>query len=154
MIGENQAVIFKVCLMFTDRRSEDIRDLYQDIVCNLWEGWSSFDSRSAVSTWVYRVAFNTALNNQRRDSRRPELVTLDDSTCEAMTQEAHNEMVERLYALADRLKPDEKALLRLYLDKVKLRDIAEILGTTEAAVKHRIQRMKEHLIMHNREDQK
>lgn len=56
-VEECQGILFKICLMFTHRGSDDIRDLYQDIVCKLWEGWSSSIDRRAVSSWVYRVRF-------------------------------------------------------------------------------------------------
>lgn len=146
VIGDNQGALFKICLMFTDRSREDIRDLYNDMVCNLWEGWADFDGRCTVATWVYRVALNTAISKRRHDLRRPTLVTLDDEICNSLAEEAASDLAEELYRLADQLEPDEKALLRLYLDKVKLKAIAQILGTTEAAVKNRLHRIKEKLI--------
>ena len=119
MIGDNQGILFKVCLMFSDRHKDDIRDLYNDIVCALWEGWPTVKEHGSANAWLYRVAFNTAIDKLRRDSRRPLLVSLDEADCEALEQEASEELAVELYRLADRLKPDEKALLRLYLDRVK-----------------------------------
>lgn len=150
-IGQCQGTLFKVCLMFTARGSEELRDLYQEIVCRLWQGWPSFDRRSSLVTWVYRVAFNTALSWQRSQQRRVPVVDLEEAAFVQLSQEAHDSAY--LYELADRLTPDEKVLLRLYLDKVKLRKVAEILNTTEDAVKKRIQRMKQHLTQLYQEDQ-
>lgn len=151
VVEKNRGIIFKICLMFTHRESDDIRDLYQDIVCKLWEGWSSNIDRRAVSSWIYRVAFHTAIDQQRRQSIAVPLVRLDEAQCDLLVQEAEDEMVSKLYAMADRLESDEKALLRMYLDKVKLRDMALILDISQDAVKKRIQRMKEHLIKISKE---
>lgn len=150
-VEECRGILFKICLMFTHRGSDDIRDLYQDIVCKLWEGWSSDINRRAVSSWVYRVALHTAIDQQRHRSLSVPIVRLDEAQCDLLVQEAEDEMVGSLYAMADRLEPDEKALLRMYLDKVKLRDMALILGISQDAVKKRIQRMKEHLIQISKE---
>jgi len=151
MLGQYRGTLFKVCLMFADRRSEDIRDLYQEIVCRMWEGWASFDHRSKTGSWAYRVALNTALNWQRSQRHRVPVEELEEETFMLLSQEAEDSAY--LYELADRLSPDEKVLLRLYLDKVKLRDIADILNTTEDAIKKRIQRMKQHLTQLYQEDQ-
>ncbi len=151
MIEDCRGTLYKVCLMFSSRQSEDLRDLYQEVVCRLWEGWDSYDHRSSSHTWVYRVAMNTALNWQRNRQRRPILVSLDEIDGWQLAHEADS--VADLYALAEKLSADEKALLWLYLDEMKLRQIAEVLDTTEDAVKKRIQRMKQHLIMICKEEQ-
>lgn len=122
-----------------------MRDLYQEMVCKLWEAWPTYQKRSSIGTWLYRVALNVALEEHRQRKRSIVLVELEAEQWEALAEEAA-ESWGGLYEVADRLSADEKALLRLYLDKVKLREIAEILGTTEGAVKQRIMRMKQHLI--------
>ena len=151
VVEECRGILFKICLMFTRRETDDIRDLYQDIVCKLWEGWSSDINRRAVSSWVYRVALHTAIDQQRHRSLSIPIVRLDMSLCDLLAHESEDDIVGSLYAMADRLTPDEKALLRLYLDKVKLRDMALILGISQDAAKKRIQRMKEHLIQISKE---
>ena len=147
VIGANQGTLFKICLMFTDRSREDIRDLYHDILCALWEGWGTFEDRSTLNTWIYRVALNTAIDKHRRTKRQPVLISLDEGTLDSLAQAAESELVDEFYLMVDQLEPDEKALLRLYLDKVRLRDIAAILGTAEITVKRRLQRIKDRLII-------
>lgn len=150
MVAECRGTLYKVCLMFSSRQSEDLRDLYQEVVCRLWEGWGSYSHRSSSATWVYRVAMNTALNWQRSKQRRPTLVSLDALDDQQLADEADH--AADLYAMADHLTDDEKALLWLYLDGMKLRQIAEVMATTEGAVKKRIQRMKQHLIAISKEE--
>lgn len=93
---------------------------------------------------------NTALNWQRNRRRRPLLVPLDTLDDQLLASEADRS--SDLYALADHLTDNEKALLWLYLDGVKLRQIAEVTDSTEDAVKKRIQRMKQHLIDISKEE--
>lgn len=153
MIGENQGAILRICLMFSHDDRDRLQDLYQDIVCRLWEAWPTYEGRAKPSTWLYRVAWNEASDSLRSQTRKVPLLTLPPSVMEMIEQETDSDLVDRLYRLADRLSPDEKMLLRLYLDKFRLKDIAIILGITENAVKHRIQNMKKHLIEFNKEEQ-
>ena len=153
VIASHQGILFKVCLMFATPKSEELRDLYNDIVSRLWEGWPSFDYRSNESTWVYRVALNTALNQQRKERHRPTIVLVEEGTIEALCEERESDLAQELYRLAERLLPDEKALLRLYLDKKKEKEIALILGISEQAVQSRIKRMKQKLIKYRKEEE-
>lgn len=152
VIANHQGILFKVCLMFAAPKSEELRDLYNDIVCRLWEGWPSFDYRSSEGTWVYKVALNTALNQQRKERRRPTIVLVEDGAMKDLCEERENDLTQELYRLAERLQPEEKALLRLYLDKKKQKEIAEIMGISEMAVQSRFKRMKQKLIKYRMEE--
>jgi RNA polymerase sigma-70 factor (ECF subfamily) len=145
MLRRCDSTIFKVCLMFTDRDPENIKNMYQDIVCALWESWPSFKGHSKENTWVYSVAFNTAVSQVRRQSISPMFNRLNDDTYNNLAEESQNSIVERLYELTDRLSPDEKTIILLYLDRVPAREMGQTLGITEAAVNHRIERIKNKL---------
>ncbi|MBQ6157245.1 MAG: sigma-70 family RNA polymerase sigma factor [Bacteroidales bacterium] len=69
MLARCERTLFKVCLFYTDRQPDNVRDMYQDIVCNLWQAWPSFRHESKANTWVYRVALNTAV--ARRQPTHP-----------------------------------------------------------------------------------
>ena len=62
MLRRSDSTIFKICLMFTDRDPENVKDMYQDIVCSLWESWPRFRGQCKENTWVYSIAFNTAVS--------------------------------------------------------------------------------------------
>ena len=68
MLRRCSNIMFRVCYMFTDRKPESIKDLYQDIVADAWVGYGSFRNKSAETTWIYRVALNRALQNIRTAS--------------------------------------------------------------------------------------
>lgn len=152
MLRRCDSTIFRVCLMFTDRKPENIRDMYQDIVCELWESWPRFRGMSSPNTWVYRIALNTAVSQLRHRTLSPMFSSLDDAMYSTLAEEAHDGMVERLYELIDQLSDGEKALLTLYLDRKTAKEIGFTLGISEAAVNHRIGRIKQKLITLNKKE--
>ena len=65
LVEANQDIIHKICNLY-GRTEEDRRDMSQDIVCQLWKSYGRFRGESKFTTWMYRVALNTALLNVRR----------------------------------------------------------------------------------------
>ena len=145
MLRRCDSTIIKICLMFTDRCPENVKDLYQDIVCALWESWPRFRHESKENTWFYRIALNIAVSKSRHHSLSPMFSPLDDKTYNNLAEESQNHLVERLYELIDLLSPNEKAILFLYLDGITAREIGATLKISEAAVNHRIARIKDKL---------
>lgn len=145
MFRECECIVVNVCLCFTDRSHDDIRDLYQEIACTLWEAWPSYRGRSDSVTWATRVALNVAGQEIRRRKRRPHFVSMDERVLRRIADEASDEHLQRLYSLIDCLGDDDRKLLFLYLDRRPLREIAAIAGIGEDAVKQRIYRLKQKL---------
>lgn len=146
MLRHCEGTLIKVCLYFTDRSRDDFRDLYQEIACTLWEAWPTFRGESDLNSWVTRIALNVAGQEIRKRKRLPQFVELDESFYDTLADEATDLRYHRLYDLIDRLDDDdERKLLFLYLDRKRLREIAEITGTTETAVKQKLYRIKQKL---------
>ena len=104
----------KVCLVFTNRDKESIRDMYQDIACNLWEAWPSFKGECKTSTWVTRIALNVAGQEVRKRKCRPQFVVLDESSYEQLAAEACEQPSQRLHSIIDELKKeDDKRMIYL-----------------------------------------
>ena len=141
MLVSNQRTILQACLYFTDRNPESIRDLYQEIVCNLWQAWPLFRCRSEANTWVYRIAVNTAVSEMRHRARRPRLLPLEEWMYNSIAAETSGQSPD-YYRLVDALDPEDRALLYLRLERVSIRDIATAIGTTEAAVKQKLYRLR------------
>ena len=153
MLRECEGTLVKVCLYFTNRSRDDFRDLYQEIACTLWEAWPTFRGESNLNTWVTRIALNVAGQVIRRRKRLPQFVVLDESFYDILAVEATDIRYHRLYNLIDRLDDDdERKLLFLYLDRKRLREIAEITGSTEAAVKQKLYRIRQQLIEMKQQD--
>ena len=148
-ISEYESVILRVCLAFTDRRPENVRDMYQEIVYNLWKGFPAFRGDSKVSTWVYKVALNTAVSQLRRAALLPPRIILDEARLADLAEECRDEIIERLYELIDMLDTMDKSLIFMYLDKVPTRGIAAAMNMSEYAVRQRISRIKQKLVKYN-----
>ena len=151
LLKEHTGIILKVCAMYVPHRHqhseewrEEVRDLFQEIALNLCESWPQFRGQCSESTWVYRIATNVAISNLRRFATR-RIVLVDDSTLDSFEAENSDDAVERLYRRVDRLNGDERQLMTYAIGKVPLKEVAEIMGLTEDAVKHRMQRTKEKL---------
>ena len=123
------------------------RDLYQEIVCTLWELWPTFRGESKPSTWVTRIALNVAGQEIRKRKRMPLFVEYDAAIHDILSDEATDLRYHPLYRLIDNLQDDyDRKLLFLYIDRHPLREIADITGTTEAAVKQRLYRIRQQLL--------
>lgn len=152
MLCRSRRILYKVCLTFTDRKPENIEDLYQEIVENLWRGWSKFRDESDPMSWVYRVALNTAgmeLRNRKKRYRH-QFIPIDEKILTTLTEEI-DPLREQLYFLIDQLDADEKKLIILYLDGFSHAQIAAIAGSSEAAIKQRIMRIKLKLIKYQQD---
>lgn len=144
MLNRSQRTIFQICLHYTDRSPDAIRDLYQEIVCNLWESWPNFRGDSSTDTWVRRVSLNVAVTEIRRHAKQPRFVPLEDWMYDTISEEIDKAPPD-YFRLISALEPDERALLYLRLERLSIRDIAETLSTTEAAVKQRLYRLRQHI---------
>jgi RNA polymerase sigma-70 factor (ECF subfamily) len=132
--------------------TEDCKDLVQEILLQVWRSLPCFEGRASASTWIYRVALNTALAWQRKDRRRQarfrplpdaEAVSeISDSTPGAM---AAQERLEQLYAAIRQLPKADAALVLLYLDDLTYREIAEVCGLSENHVGVKLNRARKAL---------
>ena len=145
MLKENMGIILSICATFTGRKTDKMKDLYQDIVCRLWEGWGKFRNDSKVSTWVYRVALNTAISLWRKESRKPQFIPLPEELEQQLRDEPDNPLLNELYQLIDLLPKADRALIYLYIDGVSETEMASILGISPSSVGVRIHRIKQKL---------
>ena len=142
LVTHNQALIYKVCHLYADSIT-DVEDLFQEIVANLWQAYPRFDGRAKVTTWMYRVALNTAITQLRQHKKQPSLQTLDSRLPAQM--HLHDEHSRQLYLAIKQLNRVEKALITLYLDGYNYSEIADTIGITENNVGVRLNRIKSKL---------
>ena len=115
----------------------------QDIIVNLWLGWSRYRPTAKPVTWVWRVAVNTGISWRRHRQRQVETTPLEG--LEVPDEGIDREDREWLRELIRQLPPKEQKLLRLYLDGWKQDEIGEMLGISESNVQTRISRIKQKL---------
>lgn len=143
LLLQHQHIIYKVCLMYAQDK-EDIADLYQETVYNLWKSYATFENRSSFSTWLYRVALNTCISDLRR-RKHHEYVPLQLADTVLSDNDPKAEMLNTLYSLIRRLNKLDRMYIVLWLDEKTYDEIAEIVGTNRNQVAIRLHRIKEKL---------
>ena len=142
LIETHSAAIDRVCRSFC-HTMEDCEDLRQDIIVNLWLGWSRYRPTAKPVTWVWCVAVNTGISWRRHRQRQVETTPLEG--LELPDEGIDRENREWLRELIRQLPPKDQKLLRLYLDGWKQDEIGEMLGMSETNVQTRMSRIKQKL---------
>jgi RNA polymerase sigma-70 factor (ECF subfamily) len=144
VVREHKGTIYTMCYMFS-RTEEEVADLFQDILVNLWKGFSGFRRESNVRTWIYRVSLNTCISADRKKKRRGESLPLDmninifDDSAEDMKQ------IRMLQGRISRLGVFDRAIVLLWLENLSYDEIGAIVGITAKNVSVRLFRIKEQL---------
>jgi len=146
LVNANKGIIHKITKMYMDN-SEDQKDLFQEIVLQLWKAYPGFKGNSKFSTWMYRVALNTALVFLRKESRKVGQTELNENIDLADTgdNQEQEERLASLYKAVQELNKIEKALIFLFLENQSHREIAHNLGITEGNARVKLNRTKEKL---------
>ncbi|MCX6237399.1 MAG: RNA polymerase sigma factor [Bacteroidia bacterium] len=147
LIGKHQGILQKICNVYF-YRNPDKEDYYQEILIRLWKAYPSFRNQSAFSTWLYRVALNTAIDIIRKQSLQPRYTELSKFEYNLPESESNtgSEIKDKLYLAINQLSDIEKAIILLYLEEYSYHEIGEIIGISESNVGVRINRIKNQLI--------
>lgn len=146
IIKEHEGIIFKITSVYSVDK-EDQKDLYQEIVYQLWKYFDSFRNESKFSTWMYRVALNTSITHSKKEKRKGNRVPIDHVLFNRIDQKDNlqEEQLSILYAHIKQLNTIEKGLILLYLEGKKYEEIATITGFTPSNVGTRLNRIKQKL---------
>jgi RNA polymerase sigma-70 factor (ECF subfamily) len=146
VIKEHEKLIFKVCTLYTYNAS-DRDDLYQEIVYQLWKSFASFNGKSKISTWMYRVAMNTAIYSMKLEKRAIKTIPIDGSLLQFSEDlnKREEEQVSLLYQQIQQLNVFEKGIIFLYLEAKSHEEIAEVMGISTSNVGTRLSRIREKL---------
>jgi len=149
LLQQHRGIVLKVANSYA-HGIEDRADLAQDIATQLWRAWPGYDPARSFSTWMYRIALNTAISWLRGEHlRRRHAVPLDERLHDPVDDSGDgHETAERMRLLQrfmDTLEPLNRALLLLYLEERSTREMAEVLGLGESNVTTRISRLKQRL---------
>lgn len=142
LIRIHQKLVHKVCNVYC-YTIEDRKDLFQDIVLQLWRSYPSFKGRASLSTWMYRVALNTAITQQRK--KKTQTVPLEQVTNQEPIDDDQQYDHALLKALINELDKIDKSLILLYLEQKNYTEIAEILGLSKTNVSVKLVRIKKKL---------
>lgn len=147
LVQQHQGIIRKVCHLY-GRNDADKDDLYQEIVIQLWRAFGTYRGDAKISTWMYRIALNTAISNLRKQSRKvalsfPEFVPKEEA--DSNEEKIKEENLRQMYAAISRLSEVEKALVMLYLEDKSYEEMEEIMGISNGALRVKMNRIKDKL---------
>ena len=145
LIAAQQRVIYKVCYVYANNQ-DDLNDLFQEVVLNLWKSYPHFRGDSKVSTWIYRIAMNTCITYLRQANAQPQTVPLTVDIASQFAEENERTcQLRELYKLINQLGKLERALILLWLEERSYQEMADILGISKDNVAVKLNRTKEKL---------
>jgi len=142
-IKANHRIIRKVCLVYA-RTKDDQEDLFQECLYNAWKAFPNFRHEAKFSTWLYKVALNTAMYNQRKNKKASLEVDFELSK-HAYIKDDNIDDLAQLYQAISVLNAIEKSVILLFLDGLSYKEIGEITGFTENNVGVKLSRIREKL---------
>jgi RNA polymerase sigma-70 factor (ECF subfamily) len=146
-VDAHKGMIHKVCHVYCHNPG-DRDDLFQEIVIQLWKAWPGFRGESRFSTWLYRIALNTAISGLRRNRNQTvyvEPAMLPDSIREDSDYADREEKLASLYAAIRQLSELERAMIMLYLEDKSYEEMEDILGVNQNSLRVKMTRAKEKL---------
>ena len=142
-VAEHKSTIYTVCYMFS-KDVDEVNDLFQEVLVNLWKGFEGFQHRSDIKSWIYRVSLNTCISLERKKRRSPvERLNMDINLFEDRDEDT--KQVDRLHKRISKLQPFDRAIVLLWLENLSYEEIGLIVGISAKNVSVRLYRIKEQL---------
>ena len=143
IVREHKRRIYTVCYMFS-KDADEVADLFQEILINMWKGFRSFRGESSVSTWVWRISLNTCINTRKR--RKLETIPLDVNINPYEDVDEEGLQVRQLYDRINRLGLVDRSIILMWLENLSYEEIGEILGISVKNVSVKLVRISSILI--------
>ncbi|TDT37145.1 RNA polymerase sigma-70 factor (ECF subfamily) [Maribacter spongiicola] len=143
-LQDNQNIVHKVCTLYTNDRDSH-NDLFQEITIQLWKAYPKFRGEAKFSTWMYRVALNTAITLYRKRKRRIDTADYESIIFKIKADEydeTEELQLKLMYKAVKQLNDIDKALVFLYLEDKNYAEISETLGLTEVNARVKMNRIK------------
>lgn len=149
-LEENKEKLLRVCSIYS-KDTEDTKDLFQEVLVNIWKSMDTFKGNSSLSTWMFRIALNTSLRFKSKDIKKQnQFVKLDSITIENFGAEetsiGENEKLFSLRKCVKQLNEGDTAVIALYLEGLVYKEISNILGVSENNIAVKIKRIKSKLL--------
>ena len=144
MVKEHRKTIYTVCYFFS-KDTEEVNDLYQEILINLWKGFEQFRGESSLKTWIWRVSLNTCNNQERKKKSSVQTIPLSIDIDLYNDDDVQSKQIQMLYDRINRLDVFDRAIILLWLENMNYQDIADVVGISLSNVTTRLFRIKEQL---------
>ena len=143
IVREHKSTIYTVCYMFS-KDEDEVNDLFQEVLINLWKGLENFRGDSDIRTWIYRISLNTCISCDRKKRKRKP-VPLTMSINPFTDSDEDSRQVQQLNRRISQLGPFDRAIVLLWLENMSYEEIGEIVGISTKNVSVRLYRIKERL---------
>lgn len=145
-LEQNQQKLLRICSVYA-KSEEDKKDLFQEVLVNIWESMPSFKNISSLSTWMFRITLNVCLRLQSKHSKkRDQFENMDSITIDNLRVEERNieknPQLNNLRKCIKKLNEADKAVITLYLEELPYREISNITGLTENNIAVKLKRIK------------
>ncbi|MCQ2228160.1 MAG: sigma-70 family RNA polymerase sigma factor [Bacteroidales bacterium] len=144
VVRDNKSTIYTVCYMFSQDKDE-VDELFQLTLINLWNGFESFRGDSKVETWIWRVALNTCLSSERKKKSTGTKVPLNVNIDLYADSDADSLQVQALRKRISKLGLIDRSIVLMWLENMSYDEIGAILGITPSNVGVKLLRIKEQL---------
>ena len=143
IVREHKSTIYTVCYMFS-KNEDEVNDLFQEVLINLWKGLQNFRGESDVRTWIYRISLNTCISCDRKKRKR-KTIPLTMNINPFTDSDEDSRQVQQLNRRISQLGPFDRAIILLWLENMSYEEIGEIVGISTKNVSVRLFRIKEKL---------
>lgn len=149
-LEQNKNKLLRVCSVYADD-AEAKKDLFQESLINIWQSMPSFEERSSISSWMFRITLNVCLRLQTKEAkkkdrfRRLDSVVFENIREEEINHEEHDRLV-KLRRCIRKLDDADKAVITLYLEELPYKEISAVTGLAENTVAVKIKRIKMKLL--------
>ncbi len=143
IVREHKRRIYTVCYMFS-KDADEVADLFQEILINMWKGFSAFRGESTVSTWIWRVSLNTCINTSKKRRRLDAIpLNVNINPYEDIDEDALQ--IRQLYERINRLGLVDRSIILMWLENLSYEEIGAILGISVKNVSVKLVRIREKL---------
>ena len=143
IVREHKSTIYTVCYMFS-KNEDEVNDLFQEVLINLWKGLQNFRGESDVRTWIYRISLNTCISCDRKKRKR-KTIPLTMNINPFTDSDDDSRQIQQLNRRISQLGPFDRAIILLWLENMSYEEIGEIVGISTKNVSVRLFRIKEKL---------
>lgn len=144
IVREHKSTIYTVCYMFS-KNQDEVDDLFQEVLLNLWRDIEHFKGESKLATWIYRISLNTCISADRKKKKHATETLSQQADIYAATDEAETRQIQMLHKRVHRLRPFDRAIVLLWLEGLPYDEIGAITGISAKNVSVRLVRIREEL---------
>tara|TARA_R110002033_G_scaffold121004_1_gene164078 strand:+ start:149 stop:655 length:507 start_codon:yes stop_codon:yes gene_type:complete len=149
-LEQNEQKVLRICSVYA-KDAEDTKDLFQEVLIQIWQAMPNFKSNSSLSTWIFRITLNVCLRFRSKAIKKQKIfLQMKGNTMANLTSEKEymeqNEQLVQLRNCIKALNEADKAVITLYLEELPYKEISNILGLTENTVAVKVKRIKKKLL--------